>query len=120
MIPHKPRLHADQNYSDVITHKCYYLIVYSDWLLLTDRCCYWLLVNQSHDLIDTYHSMIVRIASPVTRGFLSLLLSLLDPLFTAKENLWDQGTMCLHGLIQSIHAICSVQRLLKLLGYYES
>ena len=39
-------------------------------------------------LIDTYHSMIVRFASPATRGFLS---SLLSPLFTAKENLWDQG-----------------------------
>ena len=43
-------------------------------------------------LIDSYCSMIVRFASRVTRGFLSLLLCLsLDILFAAKENLWDQG-----------------------------
>ena len=45
----------------------------SDWLMLTDRCvvigC--LLI----DSCDTYHSMVVRFASPATRGFLSPLLS---------------------------------------------
>ena len=50
------------------------LIMYSDWLMLTDRCvvigCL-LIVSR-----DTYRSMIVRFASPATRGFLSLLLFL--------------------------------------------
>ena len=41
-------------------------------------------------LIDTYRSMIVRFASPATRGLLSPLS--LSSLFAAKENLWDQGT----------------------------
>ena len=51
-----------------------YLIAYSDWLLLTDRCALiWLLVNRS---LDAYRSMIVRFASSATRGFLSPLLSL--------------------------------------------
>ena len=42
-------------------------------------------------LIDSYRSMIVRFASPATRGFLSPLLSLSSRLFAVKENLWDQG-----------------------------
>ena len=54
-----------------------HLIVYSYWLLLTERCvvigC--LLIDLMM-LIDTYRSIIVRFASPGTRGFLSLLLSL--------------------------------------------
>ena len=70
--------------------------MYSDWLMLTDRCvvigCL-LIVSR-----DTYRSMIVRFASPATRGFLSLLFSLsLSQLFAAKENLWDQGTN-IHGM----------------------
>ena len=45
-------------------------------------------------LIDSYCSMIVRFTSWVTRGFLSpLFCLLLDILFVAKENLWDQGTL---------------------------
>ena len=48
--------------------------IYSDWLVLTDRCvvigC--LLIDSR----DTYRSMIVRFASPTTRGFLLLFLSL--------------------------------------------
>ena len=40
-----------------------------NWQVL---CCYWLLVNWSHDL--DYH-MIVRFTSPATRGFLWLLSS---------------------------------------------
>ena len=43
------------------------IVYYSDWLMLTDRCvvigC--LLINSC----DTYRSMIVRFASPTTRGF---------------------------------------------------
>ena len=53
--------------------------MYSDWLLLTDRCivigC--LLIES----LDTYSSMTVRFTSPATRGFLLPLLSLL-PLFS--------------------------------------
>ena len=68
------------------------LIAYSDWLSLTDKCvvigC--LLINLIM-LLDTYRSMIVRFASPATRGLLLPLLSL-SCLFTSKENLWGQGT----------------------------
>ena len=45
------------------------------------------------------HSVMMRFASPATRGFLSPLLSL-SSLFMAKENLWDQGIIqscSLHG-----------------------
>ena len=47
--------------------------MYSDWLVLTDRCV--VIVCLLIDSRDTYHSMIVRFASPATRGFLSPLLS---------------------------------------------
>ena len=49
-------------------------------------------------LSDSYLSMIVRFASPVTTGFLSpLLLSLLSCLIVVKENLWDQGSIVVMG-----------------------
>ena len=56
----------------------YYLIAYSDWLLLTDRCVVVIgcLLIDLVMLIDSYRSMIVRFASPAARGFLSPLLSL--------------------------------------------
>ena len=50
------------------------LIAYSDWLLLIDRCV--VIGCLSIDSRDTYRSMIVRFASPATRGYLSSFLSL--------------------------------------------
>ena len=70
------------------------------WLaVITDRCvvigC---LLIDLVILIDSYRSMIVTFASPVTRGFLSLLdFPSLSRLFAAKGNLWDQGTMKVLG-----------------------
>ena len=65
------------------------------WLaVVTDRCvvigC---LLIDLVILIDTYRSMIVRFASPATRGFLSPLLPSMSRLFVAKRNLWDQGRL---------------------------
>ena len=57
--------------------------------MLTDRCV--IIGCLSTDSHHTYPSMIMRYASPTTRGFLSPLLFLSSCLFAAKENLWDQG-----------------------------
>ena len=65
------------------------------WLAVVNWqvCCYWLLDNNwSHD-VDCH--MIVRFASPTTRGFLSPLLSF----FAATENLWDQGSFVLTTIL---------------------
>ena len=78
------------------------ILAYFDWLLLTDR--YVVTGCLLIDLVMLIDNMIVRLASPAARGFLSPLLSLssfsvssllslslffLSPLFS--ENLWDQG-----------------------------
>ena len=93
------------------------ILAYFDWLLLTDR--YVVTGCLLIDLVMLIDNMIVRLASPAARGFLSPLLSLsllslsllfsllssfylfsilslsffclLSSLFAAKENLWDRG-----------------------------
>ena len=70
------------------------------WLAVANWqvCCYWLVVNWSHD-VDCH--MIVRFASPATKGFLSLL--------WVKENLWDQGNLKQNLTnTQNLHQECHV------------